>query len=156
MKMIPFLFLLAFTANVKAQDTVVLRTFEYAFSVVVSDDESTFAVLLADNRIEIFDIKSLKMLSSVTVKKNAWLEKAFFDDGNKMLYYDFGMRAVSYKRIDMSTGEKEKVDCSQVPKGCSYKAAKYCGPDDTFLELKNQPYIFKRQSKYNISICKVE
>ena len=143
-----FLVLVAFTNILNAQnvrnDTIILKIFDDVFSLMVSDDESTIAVLNGDNYIEIFQLDSMIRLQSVKVSRNAWLKKAFFYCDNSKLYYDYGVQAkTKYKMINIETGVQNKVDCLNVPKGCTYHSLKLCGYHTPVLSLKTKPFLFK-------------
>lgn len=97
-------------------DSSFIKIFDDAYSIVMSDDESTFAVLNGDNYIEVFTLEPLKKILTVKVSRNAWLDKAFFEENNKKLYYDKGVWAkTKYRMIDIETGTKAKIDCLDVP-----------------------------------------
>lgn len=143
-----FLVLVAFANILNAQnvrnDTIVLKIFDDVFSLMVSDDESIIAVLNGDNYIEFFQLDSMIRLQSVKVSRNAWLRKAFFYSDNSMLYYDHGVQAkTKYKMINIETGVQNKVDCLNVPKGCTYRTLKLCSYHTPLLRLKTKPFLFK-------------
>ena len=138
------------------REITTVKVFDDAFSLVISEDESTFAVLNGSSYIEVFTIDSLKRLLTVKVSRNAWLNRAFFDNDNKELYYDYGTQAnTKYKMLNISTGEKTKVQCIDIPKGCSYKSLKCCARDSPTIKLETKPYVFKKQGLY-ISLYKLK
>lgn len=125
-------------------DTVLIYRFSDAFSLMVSDDESRVAVIICNNRIEVYDLDSMSFVSSHKVSRNAWLTKAFFYDHNNILYFDYGTQVkFRYRKLNIITGKNVKVKCGDVPKGCGYTSLKYCGLYNPVLELKRRNLVFK-------------
>ena len=138
-------------------DTTLLKIFDDAYELVVSDDESLMAVLNGSKYLEIFSIDSLNLVQSVRVSRNAWLSRAYFDYKNKLFFWDYGMQAnIKYKMLIISSGKISKIECISTNKGCSYKSLKYCDEDDNpILTLENKPYFFKA-GNLDIRMYKVE
>ena len=144
---IVFAFILSSLSNVQSQSALtnykIVREFDYAFALIISEDESMMAVLTNENRLEFYQLETMKLLQTVKVSRNAWLNKAFFTKGNEYLYYDYGMQTkTKYKRINISTGEKEKLECKDVPKGCSYISSMTCNDDTNLIKLTSKPLAF--------------
>jgi hypothetical protein len=137
------------------KDTVLIYTFIDAFALVASDDESQLALIIDNNKLEFYSADSLKFTTRYKVSRNAWLEQAYFYNDNTELYYDYGTQLkYKYKKISISTGEKTKVKCINVPKGCGYKSIKYCGTYSPILFLKSMGLLIKKNG-IDIEVYKV-
>lgn len=155
---IVFVFALSWNAGAQTEvsKTSIVKIFDDAFDVLISDDESMLAVLNGSSYLEIFKIDSLIRLRSVKVSRNAWLTSAYFNAANTKLYFDYGVQVnVRYKVLDIGTGKVEKVDCVETVKGCSYKSLKCVTRDNPIVELKMKPYIFKKEG-INVIMYKIE
>lgn len=127
-------------------DTVLVHTFTDAFELIVSEDESRLAVTIDNNKLEIFQIDPMVLLKAVKVTRNTWLNKGFFHNENRFLYFDYGMQAkVKYRQLEISTGTQKKIDCVETPKGCSYKSIKFCDSKVPVLKLTAKKLLFKKK-----------
>jgi hypothetical protein len=149
MKYLISIFLLTLTlqqtiAQTLKNDTTLVYRFSDAFSLMVSEDESKLAVIIDNNKLEIYEVDSIRFIKRIKVSRNTWLDKAFFHDKNSLIYYDYGTQLnYKYKKVDLMTGKKKNVKCQNVPKGCGYRSIKYCSDENPTLELKNKRLMFK-------------
>lgn len=111
---------------------------------MVSEDESKLVVIIDNNKFEIYETDSVAFVKRIKVTRNTWLYKAYFYDENKSIFYDYGTQLrFKYKQLDIETGKKKSIKCSEVPRGCGYKSTKCCNNNNPILILNNKPYIFK-------------
>jgi hypothetical protein len=128
-------------------DTTLIKVFGDTYTILASDDESMIAVLNNDSYIEFFQLDSMKLIRTIKATRNTWLSKAFFYNNNLKLYFDYGVSVkTKYKVLDIKSGIIQKVECINVPKGCTFRAIKICHPDHLILRLEKKPYIFKKNS----------
>ena len=127
----------------KLSDTILIKTFSDAFTVMVSEDETVIVVLTGDSNMDFFEIDGKTLISSAKVHRNAWLERAYFSDDKKTFYYDFGVWAkTKYRKLDLASGKNENIKCFETPKGCSYESLKCCLYAKPILKLQTKPIIF--------------
>ncbi len=136
------------------KDAVLINKFNDVFSALVSDDEKNLIMIVDNNKFELYSLDPIKFIKQYKVTRNTWLEKAFFGENNTVLYYDYGMQmSPKFIKINLSNGKKEKVDCNDVPKGCSHVAIKYCDSKNTELHLDK--YILRR-SEIDLLIYEIQ
>ena len=78
--------------QVEQPDSEIIRKFDYAYSLIISADESTLCILTNDNTLEFYHLETMTLIQTIKVSRNAWLDKAFFYNENKTFFYDYGMQ----------------------------------------------------------------
>lgn len=144
--LILFFFSISICGNAQTSnnDFELIRKFDDAFSLLVSDNEKMCALITDNNKLEVYSLNPLKFIRRVKVTRNTWLNKGFFSLDNQSLYFDYGTQLkFKYRHLDIQTGKLKKVKCNEVPKGCSYKAIKICDHDNKRLSIADGDIYFE-------------
>ncbi len=130
--------------NLESEEYELVQTFEDVISLIVSEDNTTIALISGNHKLAIFDLNSLELIRRVKVTRKTWLAKAFFEEDNQFLFFDYGTQLnFKYKTLDINSGRVNKVNCSDISKGCDYIAVKICDIDNQLLVINRGEFKFE-------------
>jgi len=130
--------------DLESETYELVNTFEDVISLIVSEDNTTIALISGNHKLAVFDLSSLELIRRVKATRKTWLAKAFFEDDNQLLFFDYGTQLnFKYKQLDVSSGRVEKVDCQEISKGCDYIAVKICDIDNQLLVINRGEFKFE-------------
>lgn len=130
--------------DLESETYELVNTFEDVISLIVSEDNTTIALISGNHKLAIFDLNSLELIRRVKVTRKTWLAKAFFENDHQSLFFDYGTQLnFKYKQLDIETGRVNKVECNDISKGCDYIAVKICDIDNQLLVIKRGEFKFE-------------